>query len=91
MAMRYAVYYEGGGMWTAASERPWDGRPTAEFERAAFAAAAWANLHDPILEWSERKQVYEMMRTRDAEIKAQTDAKRRKTLIALDALMLGEN
>jgi hypothetical protein len=70
MAKRYAVYYEGSGIWTAAGEPPWDSRPTAQNERAAFAAAAWANLQEPPLNWSEREQVYEMMRRRDAEIKA---------------------
>jgi hypothetical protein len=70
MSRRYAVYYEGSGIWTAASEPPWDSRPTAENERAAFAAAAWANLQEPTLNWSERERVYEMMRRRDAEINA---------------------
>jgi hypothetical protein len=74
MPQKFAVYYEGGGIWTAASDSPWDGRPTVENERAAFAAAAWANLHEPPLTWSERERVYEMMRRRDAEIKA-ADAK----------------
>jgi hypothetical protein len=70
MPQKFAVYYEGTGMWTAASDPPWDGRPTVENDRAAFAAAAWANLHEPPLTWSERGRVYEMMRIRNAEIQA---------------------
>ena len=65
MSKRYTAYFSDNG-WASSKEPPWDGRPTAENEWAASAAAVWANQRH--LGWPERARVFEKLRQNDAKI-----------------------
>jgi len=62
---RYTVYFSDNG-WKHSGEPPWDDRPTAKNDWAAYAAANWATQQN--LDWSERERVFAMLRKYDAEI-----------------------